>query len=42
VTNNKLRWRFRAFAASMFVLVAFLAVLGWQLATGTGTGAAGA
>jgi hypothetical protein len=33
VTSNKLRWRFRAFAASMFVLVAFLAVLGWQLAS---------
>ncbi len=35
LTSNKLRWRFRAFAASMFVLIAFLAALGWQLAQGT-------
>ncbi|MGQ0428797.1 MAG: MAPEG family protein [Gammaproteobacteria bacterium] len=40
LTSNKVRWRFRAFAASLFVLIAFLAALGWQLATRTGIGAA--
>lgn len=42
LTTNKVRWRFRAFAASWFVLILFWAALGWQLATGTGTAAAGA
>lgn len=41
LTTNKVIWRFRAFAASMFVLLAFWGVLGWQLATGTGLAAAG-
>lgn len=41
LTTNKVIWRFRAFAASMFVLLAFWAALGWQLATGTGLGAPG-
>lgn len=41
LTTNKVIWRFRAFAASMFVLLAFWAALGWQLATGTGLAAPG-
>lgn len=41
LTTNKVIWRFRAFAASMFVLLAFWATLGWQLATGTGLAAPG-
>ncbi|HXV40648.1 MAG TPA: MAPEG family protein [Steroidobacteraceae bacterium] len=41
LTTNKVIWRFRAFAASMFVLLAFWGALGWQLATGTGLAAAG-
>lgn len=41
LTINKVIWRFRAFAASMFVLLAFWGTLGWQLATGTGLAAAG-
>jgi hypothetical protein len=41
LTTNKVLWRFRAFAASMFVLLAFWGALGWQLATGTGLAAAG-
>jgi hypothetical protein len=42
LTRNKVLWRFRAFAASLVVLLAFWAALGWQLATGTGVAAAGA
>ncbi|MGQ0384205.1 MAG: MAPEG family protein [Gammaproteobacteria bacterium] len=34
LTRNKVLWRFRAFAASMLVLIAFWAALVWQLATG--------
>jgi len=41
LTSNKVIWRFRVFAASLFVLLAFWAVLGWQLATEPGPGAAG-
>jgi hypothetical protein len=41
LTRNKVLWRFRAFAASLVVLLAFWAALGWQLATGTGVAAAG-
>jgi hypothetical protein len=41
LTTNKVIWRFRAFAASMFVLLAFWATLGWQLATGMGLAAPG-
>jgi hypothetical protein len=41
LTRNKVLWRFRAFAASLFVLLAFWATLGWQLATGGGVAAAG-
>lgn len=41
LTSNKVLWRFRVFAASLFVLLAFWAVLGWQLATGTASPAAG-
>jgi hypothetical protein len=41
LTTNRVIWRFRAFAASMFVLLAFWAALGWQLATGSGLVAAG-
>lgn len=40
LTSNKVRWRFRVFGASMLVLIAFWAVLGWQLASGAGTAAA--
>ncbi|MBX3703845.1 MAG: MAPEG family protein [Steroidobacteraceae bacterium] len=36
LTTNKVIWRFRVFAASLFVLLAFWAALGWQLATGSG------
>ena len=41
LTTNRVIWRFRALAASMFVLLAFWAALGWQLATGSGLVAAG-
>jgi hypothetical protein len=41
LTSNRVLWRFRVFAVSMLVLVAFWAVLGWQLATGAGTATAG-
>lgn len=41
LTTNKVIWRFRAFAASTLVLLAFWGALGWQLATGTGLAAAG-
>ena len=41
LTTNKVIWRFRVFAASMFVLLTFWAALGWQLATGTGLAAPG-
>jgi hypothetical protein len=41
LTTNKVIWRFRAFAASMLVLLAFWGALGWQLATGTGLAAPG-
>lgn len=40
VTTNKVRWRFRVFAASWFVLIAYWAVLGATLArsaAGAGT-----
>jgi hypothetical protein len=40
VTTNKVRWRFRVFAASWLVLIAYWAVLGTTLArsaAGTGT-----
>lgn len=36
VTSNKVMWRFRAFAASWLVLVAYWAVLGAGLASRTG------
>lgn len=39
LTRNKVVWRFRAFAASLFVLLAYWAALGWQLATGNGVAA---
>lgn len=39
LTSNKVLWRFRAFAASLVVLLAFWASLGWQLATGSGVSA---
>lgn len=37
---NKVLWRFRVFALSMFVLAAFWLTLGVQLATGAGAAAA--
>lgn len=40
LTSNKVLWRFRVFAASLFVLLAFWATLGWQLASGAGPAAA--
>lgn len=33
LTTNRVRWRFRAFAAGWLVLLAFWAVLGYELAT---------
>lgn len=41
LTTNRVLWRFRVFAASTFVLIAFWAALGWDLATGGGPAAAG-
>lgn len=41
LTSNKVLWRFRAFAASLFVLLAFWAVLGWRLAADAAPPAAG-
>ena len=42
VTTNKVRWRFRVFAASWFVLIAYWVVLGATLArSAAAAGAAG-